>query len=143
MYDLISSPRRLQHYNEIENIFRNFFNEPFFSGITQNTNNLKVDIRDNSNEYVLEADLPNVSKENLNVSFEDNVLTISVEQDKQVKEEEENYIRRERYQQSISRKFAFDGIESDSIEARYENGVLIVTLPKKVIQNTNRKIEIQ
>ncbi|WP_088186132.1 Hsp20/alpha crystallin family protein [Desulfosporosinus sp. FKA] len=111
--------------------------------MTQCDNNLKVDIRDNINEYILEADLPNVNKENLNVSFEDNVLTISVEQDKQVKEEKENYIRRERYPQSISRKFVFDGIKSDGIQAKYENGVLVVTLPKRVVQDTNRKIEIQ
>lgn len=141
MFDLISSPRRLQHYSDIENIFRSFFNEPFYSGRTQS--NLKVDIKDNSNEYILEADLPNVKKENLNVTFEDNVLTIAVEEDKQVMEEKENYIRRERYQQSISRKFVFDGIESDGIQAKYENGVLTVTLPKRVVQETNQKIKIQ
>ncbi|MDQ7093211.1 Hsp20/alpha crystallin family protein [Desulfosporosinus sp. PR] len=104
---------------------------------------LKVDIRDNGNEYILEADLPNVNKENLNVSFEDNVLTIAAEHDQQVKEEKENYIRRERYQQSISRKFAFDSVDSQGIQAKYENGVLTVTLPKNQSQNQSQQIEIQ
>ena len=150
MFDLIPSTRRVQIYpafpktlNEIENLFESFFNEPFFSGLQQNANSLKVDIRDNDSEYILETDLPNVKKENLNLTFEDNVLTIVVEQDQQVKEEKENYIRHERYQQSVSRKFAFDDVNSEGIQAKYENGVLTVTLPKSQVKEQKHQIQIQ
>ncbi|MDP4161427.1 MAG: Hsp20 family protein [Bacillota bacterium] len=100
-------------------------------------NSFKVDILDKENEYLLEADLPNANNENPKVTFAKNVLTIAFEQKQQDKEEKDNYICHERYQQSISRQFAFDDVDSEGIQAKYENGVLMVTLSKNKFKCSN------
>lgn len=125
------------------NLFQAFFNEPFFNGFPESINSFKVDIQDKDNEYLLEADLPNANKENLKVTFENNVLTLAVEQNQQDKQENDNYICHERYQQSISRQFAFENVDHEGIQAKYENGVLSVTLPKSQAQDQKHQIKIQ
>lgn len=146
MFELIPFQRGLhvpkQLYN-VENLFENFFRDPFFSNISQNITDLKVDIRENDKEYILEADLPGVSKENLHLEFEDNVLTIAVEKNEQLNDEKENYICRERRSEFISRKFAFDNVADEGIQAEYKNGVLTVKLPKSKIQEKKHQIAIQ
>lgn len=145
MFELIPFQRGIhvpkQLYN-VENLFENFFREPFFPGNLQNTD-LKVDIRENEKEYILEADLPGITKENLHLNFEDNVLTIAVEKDEQLNDEKENYICRERRSEYISRQFAFDNVASERIQAEYTNGVLKVNLPKSQVEEKKHQIEIQ
>ncbi|WP_434509664.1 Hsp20/alpha crystallin family protein [Desulfitobacterium sp. AusDCA] len=145
MFELIPFQRGIhvpkQLYN-VENLFENFFREPFFPGNLQNTD-LKVDIRENEKEYILEADLPGITKENLHLDFEDNVLTIAVEKDEQLNDEKENYICRERRSEYISRKFAFDNVASERIQAEYKDGVLKVSIPKSKVEEKKHQIEIQ
>lgn len=146
MFELIPFQRGLhvpkQVYN-IENLFENFFREPFFPSFSQNIADLKVDIRENDQEYILEADLPGTAKENLHLDFEDNVLTIAVEKNEQLNDEKENYICRERRSEFISRKFAFDNVAIEGIQAEYKDGVLKVNLPKSKFEEKKHQIEIQ
>lgn len=145
MFELIPFQRGIhvpkQLYN-VENLFENFFRGPFFPGNLQNTD-LKVDIRENEKEYILEADLPGITKENLHLDFEDNVLTIAVEKDEQLNDEKENYICRERRSEYISRQFAFDNVASERIQAEYKDGVLKVSIPKSKVEEKKHQIEIQ
>ena len=115
----------------MENFFEGFFNEPMLPVFFKNEKQMKVDIREDEGNYLVEAELPGVNKENIDVELKDNILTISVKHNEEISEEKTNYIRKERYSSSMSRSFAVDNIIPDKITAKFEKGVLAITLPKK------------
>lgn len=103
----------------------------------------KTDIAENDKEYVIEADLPGFNKEAIRVEMVDNRLTISAKKDDAVEENNDNYIRKERYMGEVSRSFVMDDVKEEEIKAEFKDGVLKVVLPKKEpIQNRVRKIEL-
>ncbi len=107
------------------------FEDDFFN--TEAVKPFKTDIKDLGDSICLEADLPGVKKEDIKIDIENKYLTISAERksEKEDKDEKGNFIRRERSYGSFSRSFDISGIESEKISAKYENGVLILSMPKK------------
>lgn len=95
---------------------------------------IKVDVKENPNEFIVEAEIPGTGKENINVGIDGNVLTIRAEisqVDSQNKEE--TILRTERYYGSVSRSFKLSSdIDEQNSKARYENGILILNLAKKL-----------
>ena len=90
-----------------------------------------MDLVEEGDHYVLRADLPGVREEDINVELEEDVLTISGERRAEHEERKEGYYRVERASGRFSRSLTLpDGIDPDSIEAQFENGVLTVTIPK-------------
>ncbi|QNB47815.1 Hsp20 family protein [Thermanaerosceptrum fracticalcis] len=145
MFGLVPYRRNIQQVQplfDFENIFENFFNDSFFPALMPNAGVMNVDIKDTDNAYILEADIPGVNKENIRVEFKNDQLTIGVEHNEQHEEKKENYIRKERSLNIISRTFVFENIDSEKITARYENGVLTVTLPKKEAHSNGYRIPI-
>jgi len=122
----------------VDSFFEDFFNEPFFPAFVSDRQ-MKVDIREDEKNYILEAELPGVNKEDINLEIEENLLTISVDHNEEVDEERQNYIRRERYRSSMVRSFAVDNIIPEQATAKFENGVLTITLPKKEETITKRR----
>jgi len=115
---------------DIINVFENFFNDSFFPSFFNNSSYMRVDIKENDKEYVLEAELPGVEKDEINLEVRDDLLTISVNHREDTQEERENYIRRERRVSSMSRSFQLDNVRQEAITAKFENGILSVKLPK-------------
>ncbi|HCJ58054.1 MAG TPA: Hsp20/alpha crystallin family protein [Clostridiaceae bacterium] len=112
----------------------------FFTGDTQ----MRVDVKENEKEYIVEADLPGIKKEEINVELNNDRLTISVERNEEINEEKENYIRRERRSGSFCRSFYVENVLEGQISAKFENGVLSMVLPKKEPGvNKKNKIEIK
>lgn len=106
----------------------------------------KTDIIEQDEAYVVEAELPGMSRNNIELDFKDNVLSISAKQEtaKDESDEERNYIRRERSTRSFSRQFILQDIDEDNIKARFDNGILEVTLPKQnPTPKTSKKIDIE
>ncbi|MGM9978530.1 MAG: Hsp20/alpha crystallin family protein [Clostridium sp.] len=126
--------------NKFDNMFKDFF------GDEMSMKNLRVDIREKENEYILEADFPGMKKEDINIDYIKGYLTISGEKktEKEETEKKENYIRKERSYEKASRSFYVGDINKDEIKAKFENGVLEITIPKeqKTIQE-NSRIEIK
>jgi len=114
----------------LDKFFADFFNEPMFP-VFGNQSRMKVDIREDGKNYILEAELPGVDKEDINLEIGENTLTISVNRNEEINEEHKNYIRKERHSSSMVRSFAVDNIIPDQAMAKFENGLLTVTLPKK------------
>lgn len=109
-------------------------------------NSFKVDIRDEKDHYLLEADMPGVEKENIHIDVAGGFLTISAkrEQNTEEKDEKTGYMRRERSYGSFSRSFDMSGIREEDIKANYENGVLKLVLPKTNEETpSSRRIEIE
>ncbi|MDX1639398.1 MAG: Hsp20/alpha crystallin family protein [Balneolaceae bacterium] len=90
-----------------------------------------TDMVENDNEYVIKMDLPGIPKEDVNITFKDNRLTISGERQQEEKEEKENYMRRERYVGNFLRSFTLpNAVKEDDIKAKFKDGVLRITVRK-------------
>jgi len=92
---------------------------------------MKVDIKENEKEFIVEAELPGITKEEVNIEIDEERLTISVQKNEQTDEEKDNYIRKERSFSTMTRSFAISNVETDNVNAKFENGILLITLPKK------------
>ncbi|NPV72580.1 MAG: Hsp20/alpha crystallin family protein [Pelotomaculum sp.] len=91
-----------------------------------------VDIKDTPEAILVKAELPGVNKDDIKVSFSDNLLTIRGERKKEEKEEGANFLRVERSYGSFSRSFSVDvPVKQEQIKARYQDGILEITLPKE------------
>ena len=121
-------------FREMEELERKFFEEPF--GMFFRNGDIaefKTDIADEGDCYVLEADLPGFEKKDIHLDLSENTLTINAERhsEHEQKDKKDKYVRLERSYGRYSRQFDVSAIETDNIQAKYENGVLRLTLPKK------------
>ena len=117
-------------------------NDAFF----RTDEDFRVDVQEEKDAYRLTADLPGFAKENIHLDLKGDVLTLSAERHSEWEDSEkkENYLRCERSFGQYSRSFDVSGVDTEGIEAAYENGVLSVKLPKKAPrQSANRRIELQ
>jgi HSP20 family protein len=90
-----------------------------------------MDLVEEGERYVLRADLPGLSESDVNVELDDNVLTISGQRRSEHEDRKDGYYRIERASGSFSRSLTLpDGIDPESINAHFENGVLEVRIPK-------------
>lgn len=124
-------------FRELDELERAFFGRNDSTKIAQ----FSTDIRDNGNEYVLEADLPGVKKEDIKLDLSDNVLTISAERHSEFEEKDKkgNYVRCERSYGSYQRSFDTTGIDTEKIDAEFKDGVLKLTMPKIVEKKPETK----
>ena len=114
------------------NVFDDFFGTPFFT--RSESSMMKTDIKEHENSYDLTIDLPGVKKEDIKAELNDGYLTVSAESGTSKDEKDENgkYICRERYTGSYSRSFYVgDAVTEQDISAKFENGTLKLTVPKK------------
>ena len=120
-----------------ENLMDDFLNDAFSyaPAYSKSTANLmKTDIKEQENGYEMKIDLPGFKKEDLKLQLKDGYLNIGVSSSKSNDEKDGkgNYIRRERYTGSYSRSFYVgDGVTQDEVKAKFDNGVLKLTVPKK------------
>ncbi|MCG7338142.1 Hsp20 family protein [Staphylococcus sp. ACRSN] len=92
----------------------------------------KVNVYQQNNNYTITAELPGFNKEDINIEYDNNILTISAEHsDKENTNDEQHYLIRERNAKKQSRQFIFKHIDTANINATMENGMLIVNLPMK------------
>ncbi len=119
-------------FAEMDNLARAFFNEPFFSANAE-IRPFRTDIKKTEDGFQLEAELPGFDKKDISVGIEGDVLTIKAQRgsDTENKDNKENYVRIERSYGSYERSFDVSGIDTENIGAKYENGVLILNMPKK------------
>lgn len=102
-----------------------------------------VDIREEADRYILHADIPGVSAEDIEISMDNGVLTIRGERTHSTEESEKGYHRQERQHGLFMRRFTLpDTVDAGAIEATNKDGVLEVMLPKSPAQQP-RKIEVR
>ena len=105
-------------------------------------NMMKTDIRETDGSYELDVDLPGFKKDEIQVQLKDGYLVLSAAKglDKDEKDKEGHYIRQERYVGNMTRSFYLGDIPKEDIKAKYEGGVLRLSVPKsdmKQIENTS------
>ena len=130
--------------------FEDFYNmlDDFFSGDMMPGRNLlrdtfKIDIEEKDNEYLIEAEMPGIQRDEIDLSIEDENLCILVNRSEEVNKNGKIYIHRERRASSMSRRIRLAGAKLDEIKAKLEEGILTVTVPKDVKVNSTRKIDIE
>lgn len=128
-------------------LFRSIFNEAPSgerAGAGANGNGqaigMRVDVTERADAYLVEADLPGVNKDAIHVEIDGNRVTIRAEVKKEQEQKEgERVLRRERYVGQFARSFALaDEIDDEKASARFENGVLALTLPKREVVGAKR-----
>jgi HSP20 family protein len=141
--------RKLSSNARSEDIFDQFFDSFFnddvftpFNKIDKRVSGFMVDVLDDGDKYVIEADLPGFSKENVKVEYNDQHLSILAKREDVNEDKKDNYIRRERYTGEFRRSFFVDNIDPDQILASFDQGILTVTLKKKPLSNNSREIII-
>lgn len=138
-----------------ENLFDEFFDDDFpmipMRSIRnplygKNAKNLmKTDVRETDNTYELDIDLPGFKKDEVQLDLKDGYLTISAAKglDKDQEDKKGKYIRQERYAGACSRSFFVgEGIEPQDVSAKFEDGILRVSLPKRVKKELPRNSTI-
>ena len=130
--------------------FENFYNmlDDFFGDGMMPSRNLlrdtfKIDIEETEKEYLVEAEMPGVKKEEIDLGVEEDNLCISVNRSEEANKDGKNIIHRERRTTSMSRRIRLADADLAEIKARLEEGVLTVTIPKKDKALASRKIEIE
>ena len=125
-----------------ENLFDEMFDDPFELMPMFSRHNplygkhakalMKTDVREKDNSYELDIDLPGFKKDEIQAQISDGYLTISASKglDKDQKDDKGRYIRRERYCGQCQRSFYVGDVKPENIGAKYEDGVLKLTLPK-------------
>lgn len=102
-----------------------------------------TNVIENNGEFKLELSAPGFEKKDFKIDVQDGVLSISAENKKESEEKKENYRKREFSYNSIRRSFALpENVKEEGIDAKYENGILKLILPKKMIEAEKAKKEI-
>ena len=122
-----------------DDLFRGFFMRPVrFEG--QPEVQIKIDVSEDDRAYTVHAEIPGVKKEDVHVTIDGNQVAISAEvkNEKEVKEGEK-VLRSERYYGKVSRAFTLgQDVDEASAQAKYDNGVLELRLPKQVAAKAKR-----
>ena len=124
-------------------VFDDFMTDPFdsfFGGLAQpqaTPNLMRTDIKENDAAYEIVIDLPGFEKENVAAELKDGILKISAKTSQESEENTDTFLRRERFTGQCSRQFYVgEDIEEADIKARFDNGTLQISVPKKVEQPT-------
>ena len=140
---LLSNIARSDPFTNVDEWFKGFGMRPF-SMETESPSLIKIDLTENDTTYTVRAEIPGMKKEDVKVQVDGNRVSISAET-KQEKEEKEGerVICRERYQGSSYRSFTLGSdVDESKAQAKFENGVLELTLPKKS-GKTSKQLEIK
>lgn len=151
MFELIPVNRRknyLAHRNlfwhDMDTLFDHFFNDSLLLARPSDKTEMRVDIKDTQDAFVIEAELPGINRENIDIKIQDKLLTLSVNQEENSESSKDSYLVRERRARSLQRSFDVSAVDTDKISARFENGLLSLQLPKKEpVQPESRKIDIE
>jgi HSP20 family protein len=141
-YDPFRDLRTLQE--EVNRLFTGSMPRTFDDeGIARGAWSPSVDIYENKDQIVLEAELPGMKREDFDLSVENNVITLRGQRQFEKKDESDNYHRVERAYGSFTRSFTLPNtVSAEGANAEYKNGVLRVTLPKRE-ETKARRIEIK
>ena len=124
-------------------LFDDFFDDDFFMN-RKEKNLMKTDIIEKKDKYVLNIDLPGFNKDNINISLNNGYLNVTakVETDDEDNDDDKKIIRRERFYGEASRSFYLgEDIKEEDIEAEFKNGILIIDIPKKAIEDKKDTIK--
>ncbi|MBP1996559.1 Hsp20/alpha crystallin family protein [Paenibacillus eucommiae] len=142
MFDLVPFRKRNDDlFGQMLKSFNEVFDPNALAPLHGNTRSFRTDIREKEYAYLIEAELPGFTKEDIEIDVNDKYLTIRAarNQVEEEKDEKGTIIRRERHYGQFARQFYVENIEEDGIKAKLEDGVLKLDIPKKVKKEPSSK----
>ena len=132
-------------FQNLDKFIADVFQTPIFNDDTKASATApSVNVAENAAEFRLEVAAPGLAKEDFKINVEDVTLTISADKKAAEAKEGEKYIRREFGYSTFKRTFTLpETVDVTSIKAAYENGILVLSLPKVEVKKTSTTVEIQ
>jgi len=122
--------RYLQNRNDqnydLFDAFDDFFRPVFFD----EGNALRTNIKENDDEYSLDIEMPGYSKDQIKVSLDDGYLTVSAKKEQKEEDGKKKYLRKEITESCQRSYYVGDSVTQEQIKAKYDNGILSLTVPK-------------
>lgn len=116
--------------------------DDFFTTSRVKTRDFRVDVKDLKDKYVVEAELPGITKDELNIKFENDYLTITVSKTEE-KEEDAKYVYKERVAFTAERRMYIPDVNPTKLNAKLDNGILVITLHKSEHASNSYLIDIE
>lgn len=138
-----SNMLRPRGFDDFAEMLDDFFSDTWTQSRSLMRDTFKVDVEDAKNQYIIEADLPGVRREEISLDMSDGRLTISVNREEKKEEEGKNYVHKERRSCSMQRSIYLAEASTEGITAKLQDGVLDITVLKLDKKQTSRKIVIE
>lgn len=136
--------------NRVNRVFDDMFNDPFFTSPSwfDRSNMMKTDVQEKDGNYLIDMELPDYAKEEVQAKLKNGYLTVSVNrnENKDEKDEKGNYVRKERFTGSCKRSFYVGhSVKQEDIKAAFKDGILQLSFPKETggIEEKNNYIAIE
>ncbi len=133
------------NFRDFNNMIDSFFNDDFLSRGSVYESSFKVDVSEKDDSYLVEAEMPGFSKDDIAISLDEGKLVISAQKNEEVdkSDEDKNYIHKERKSSQMSRSMYFPNIDEDNIKASLNDGILEIKLGKSQVKETKKHIAIE
>lgn len=141
-FNRVSRKNTPARYDSVNSMIDDFFGDfwsPAWEGAIES---FKMDVQEKDDLYLIEADLPGVNKDEISLELEEDILRIQVKREESTEEKQDNYLHKERKVSSMSRSLRLHNVKSEDIEAKLENGVLTITMPKVSKDEKVKQIDI-
>jgi HSP20 family protein len=138
-----SNMLRPRGFDDFAEMLDDFFSDSWTPSRSLMRDTFKLDVEDSKDQYIIEADLPGVRREEISLDMSDGRLTISVNREEKEEKEGKNYVHKERRISSMQRSIYLAEADTEGITAKLQDGVLNVTVPKLEKRVTSRKIVIE
>jgi HSP20 family protein len=130
-------------FEDFYNMLDDFFSDNLLPDRSLLRDTFKIDIEETDTEYHIEAELPGVKKEEIDLGIEDDNLSIIVNRTETGNKDGKTYIHRERRSSSMGRRIRLANAKLSEVTAKLEEGVLTITIPKDEQAVSSRKIDIE
>ncbi len=120
-----------------------FFGDDFFPVRNLRRDTFKVDVRDDEDKFIIEADMPGVKKEEIQIDYHEGLMSISINHEETKEEKEKTYVHRERRRCSMSRNLNLGDLDFENIDASLKDGILHIIAPKAKVVEHKKRIEIK
>lgn len=139
MYRITPYRRNNGNRKDVFDLFDDFFNDRK----TTYVRDFKVDVKDEKDKYIVEAEVPGLSKKDLNIKYENDRLTISITKEEENEEQEDNYMHKERYEFRSERSIYLEDVDPKKLSAKMNNGILTIELMKLEHKISSYMIDIK
>lgn len=130
-------------FEDFYNMLDDFFNDTRTMGKNLFNDTFKIDVRETEKQYLIEAELPGIKKEEVNLDLNDNKLSIAIIREENIDQQKKGYIHKERKVSSMQRSIYLQDAKAEGASASLEDGILKIEILKEETSGNSYKIDIK